>query len=98
MRPGPCRDCRRLVSVTPATVGYSYASRVSYANELRSLTEELESLTERERVIREARAVPDGTPIIAHPGDVEIEQLVADWEAHQDRYEAFLERHKPRRP
>jgi hypothetical protein len=71
---------------------------VSYANELRSLTEELESLTERERVIREARAVPDGTPIIAHPGDVEIEQLVADWEAHQDRYEAFLERHKPRRP
>ncbi|MDQ6933905.1 MAG: hypothetical protein M3130_01145 [Actinomycetota bacterium] len=65
---------------------------MAFLDELRALTLELEALTDRWEEARAQRGTPDGVPIIARESDQEIQQLVADQQAYQERERQLLER------
>lgn len=70
---------------------------MTFVDELRQSTEELEALTEREIQIRESRGIPDHVPIVTTEHDAEVMQLVADQAAHRERYDALMRRETKRR-
>ena len=58
---------------------------MAFPDELRALTLELEALTDRWEEARAQRGTPDDVPIVARESDQEIQQLVADQQAYQER-------------
>ena len=65
---------------------------MTFVDELRAFTDELESLTARVERMQESRGIPPGGLIVTTDGDEEAVQLAADWESYNERYAAFMQR------
>lgn len=65
---------------------------MAFVEELRALTEELESLNDRIAQLHESRSIPTDQLIVTTESDDEAVQLAADWNSYNERYSAFMQR------